>query len=70
MNPPMIANQYAAIMGAEGVGQIVGTVMIDEFHLDAKGNPDKITGSINAGGTDSGGAGVAVTGMFTAPVCK
>ena len=69
MNPPTINGQAVGIMGAEGVGGIVGTVSIDEFHLDAKGNPDKITGTINAGGTDNGGAAVAVTGMFTAPVC-
>jgi hypothetical protein len=57
-------------MGAEGVGQIVGIVSIDMFHLDANGNPDKITGSINAGGTGNDGGTVNVTGTFTAPICN
>jgi hypothetical protein len=61
---------FAATMGAEGVGQIRGTVDINEFHLDAKQNPDRIDGTINAGGTDDNGAAVAVTGMFSAPVCN
>ena len=70
MNPPMINGQAIALLGAEGVGSIVGTMMINEFHLDAKGNPDKITGSINAGGTGNGGAAVSVTGDFAAPICN
>lgn len=70
MNPPMINGDAVAIMGAEGVGQIVGIVQIDEFHLDAGGKPDKITGEINAGGLGNDGGSVNVTGMFTAPVCN
>ena len=70
MNPPMINGDAVAIMGAEGVGQIVGIVSIDEFHLDAGGKPDKITGEINAGGLGNDGGSVNVTGMFTAPVCN
>jgi hypothetical protein len=69
-NPPTIVGMFAATMGAEGVGQIRGTVDINEFHLDAKQNPDRIDGTINAGGTDDNGAAVAVTGMFSAPVCN
>lgn len=70
MNPPMINGDAVGIMGAEGVGQIVGIVQIDEFHLDAGGKPDKITGEINAGGLGNDGGSVNVTGMFTAPVCN
>jgi hypothetical protein len=70
MNPPMINGDAVAIMGAEGIGQIVGIVQIDEFHLDAGGKPDKITGEINAGGLGNDGGSVNVTGMFTAPVCN
>ena len=69
MNPPMINGQAVALLGAEGVGSIVGTMMINEFHLDAKGNPDKISGSINAGGMNNSGGAVSVTGDFTAPIC-
>lgn len=68
-NPPTIVSEFAATMGAEGVGGIVGTVDIGEFHLDASGNPDRIDGTINAGGTASSGGSVAVTGTFSAPVC-
>lgn len=70
MNPPMINGDAVAIMGAEGIGQIVGIVQIDEFHLDAGGKPDKITGEVNAGGIGTDGGSVPVTGMFTAPVCN
>jgi hypothetical protein len=70
MNPPMINGNAVGIMGAEGIGQIVGGVTITNFHLAANGTPDKIEGTINAGGVNSGGNSVAVTGMFTAPVCN
>lgn len=70
MNPPMINGDAVGIMGAEGVGQIVGVVTIDDFHLNAGGTPDKISGTINAGGTASGGSAVGVTGTFMAPICN
>jgi hypothetical protein len=70
MNPPMINGDAVGVMGAEGIGQIVGSVSIDDFHLDAKGNPDKIMGTINAGGINSAGGSTPVTGTFTAPVCN
>lgn len=69
MNPPMINGDAVALMGAEGVNSIVGVVTISDFHLDPKGTPDKITGMINAGGTNMAGGAVNVTGMFEAPVC-
>ena len=68
-NPPTLVGPFAATMGAEGVGGIVGTVHIDEFHLDANQKPDRIDGTISAGGTGNGGSAVSVTGTFMAPVC-
>jgi hypothetical protein len=68
-NPPMLIGMFAATMGAEGIGGITGTVDIGEFHLDANQNPDRIDGTITAGGTGENGGGVAVTGTFSAPVC-
>jgi hypothetical protein len=67
--PPTIAGQYAATMGAAGVGSILGTVNVTTFHLDASGNVDHMDGMINAGGMDSSGTAVPVQGTFTAPVC-
>lgn len=68
--PPTVAGTAAATMGAEGVGQIVGSVSITTFHLRADLSADEIKGSISAGGSGSGGAGVAISGSFDAPVCE
>ena len=68
-SPPTVQGQAAANMGAEGVGNIVGTVHIATFHLNAQSKPDEIDGTVSAGGADNTGNGVAVTGTFTAPVC-
>jgi hypothetical protein len=68
-SPPSTANGNAATMGAKGVSNIDGTVMITDFHLAANGVVDHIDGSINAGGTSSAGA-VALTGTFVAPICN
>jgi hypothetical protein len=69
-NPPTIVGEFAATMGAEGVGGIVGVVDITDFHLDAKQNPDRIEGTINAGGNNNAGGAVSVTGTFKAPICN
>jgi hypothetical protein len=69
MSPPSVQGQAAANMAAEGVGNIVGVVHIDTFHLNAQSKPDEIDGSVNAGGTDGTGRDVPVTGTFKAPVC-
>jgi hypothetical protein len=69
MSPPMVNGSAAATMGGEGVSGIAGIVSITEFHLDPKGNPDRISGTVNAGGMDKSGNPVPVTGMFVAPVC-
>jgi hypothetical protein len=69
MAPPSVQGQAAANMGVEGVNNVVGSVHIATFHLNAQGKPDEIDGTVSAGGTDANGAGVNVTGTFMAPVC-
>ncbi|CAN5318468.1 hypothetical protein BH11MYX1_BH11MYX1_18390 [soil metagenome] len=69
-SPPTVAGTGAATMGAEGLGQIVGSVSITQFHLKTDFSADEIKGSISAGGNDSNGAGVAISGSFDAPVCE
>ncbi len=69
-SPPTVAGTAAATMGAEGVGQIVGSVSITEFHLKTDLSADEIKGAISAGGNNSSGAGVALSGSFDAPVCE
>ena len=71
-SPPTVNGTAAATMGAPGISTIVGTVTITEFHLKPDGKTaDKISGTLNAGGTDaSSGTGVALTGMFAAPICE
>ncbi|MBV8757633.1 MAG: hypothetical protein JO257_10170 [Deltaproteobacteria bacterium] len=68
-SPPNVSGQAAANMGAEGVGNIVGTFHIDTFHLNAQSKPDEIDGTITAGGTDGTGNAVNITGTWKAPVC-
>ena len=68
--PPTVQGQAAANMGAEGIGNIAGSLHIDTFHLNAQSKPDEIDGSISAAGADnSSGAAVNVSGTFMAPVC-
>lgn len=70
-SPPAVNGTAAATMGVMGVADIVGTVSIATFHLKGDGTPDRIDGTINAGGTSSSsGAGVSMTGTFTAPICE
>lgn len=70
MSPPTVQGQAAANMGAEGVGNIVGVVHIDTFHLNAQSKPDEIDGTVSAGGGAAGtGDAVNITGTFKAPVC-
>jgi hypothetical protein len=68
-SPPTVAGTDAATMGAENVGQIVGTISITTFHLKPDLSADDIKGSVAAGGNGSAG-GVALTGSFDAPVCE
>ena len=71
MSPPTVIGNAAATMGVMGVSNVVGQVIVDEFHLtpDAM-HADRIKGTISAGGTDSGtSADVSLTGTFTAPAC-
>ena len=69
-SPPTVTGNAAATMGAEGVNAIVGTINISEFHLRTDLTADRISGTLNAGGTDGMGNAKAVTGMFSAPVCE
>ncbi len=69
-SPPSVAGTAAATMGAEGVSQIVGSVSITEFHLRTDLSADEIKGTISAGGNNSNGGGVPITGSFDAPVCE
>jgi len=69
-SPPSTASSNAANMGAEGIGTISGLVDIAEFHRTADNmHGDRIKGSVNAAGFDSGDQGVSLSGMFDAPLC-
>lgn len=70
--PPTVLGNAAANVSMDGVEVKNGLVSITEYHLaaDAK-HADRITGTINAGGTDTGaGTDVTIDGTFTAPVCE
>jgi len=69
-SPPTVTGTYAANMGAEKIGSIVGQVTISDFHLKPDLTADDIKGSINAAGADSAGNNVAIAGTFEAPVCE
>ncbi|MEO6776753.1 MAG: hypothetical protein ABI467_27675 [Kofleriaceae bacterium] len=69
-SPPTVNGTYAATMGAEKIGGIVGQVSITDFHLKPDLTADEIKGSIDAAGTDGNGANVSITGNFDAPVCE
>jgi hypothetical protein len=71
MSPPTVSGNAAAVMGVAGISNIVGTVSITTFHLKPDGTADRIDGTVNAGGVDPmGGAGVSITGTFSAPICE
>lgn len=69
-SPPTVTGTYAATMGAEKIGSIVGQVTISEFHLKPDLTADDIKGSVNAAGNDANGAAVQIGGTFDAPVCE
>ena len=69
-SPPTVTGTTAANMGAMGIGQIVGSVDITEFHLKPDQTADDIKGAISAGGNDMNGSPINITGMFDAPVCE
>ncbi len=70
-SPPSTASSTVANMGAEGIGTISGLVDIVDFHRTADNmHGDRIKGTVNAAGFDSGDQGVALTGMFDAPLCE
>ncbi|HEY6039394.1 MAG TPA: hypothetical protein VIV58_34170 [Kofleriaceae bacterium] len=69
-SPPTVTGTYAATMGAEKIGGIVGQVTISEFHLKPDLTADDIKGSVSAAGNDSNGAAVQIGGTFEAPVCE
>ena len=69
-SPPTVTGNAAATMGAEGINSIVGTVTITDVHLKTDLSTDKISGTINAGGSDGQGVAKSITGTFAAPVCE
>jgi hypothetical protein len=69
-SPPTVTGTFAATMGAEKIGNIVGQVSITDFHLLPDLTADDIKGSVNAAGTDGNGANVSISGTFEAPVCE
>ena len=68
-SPPVVVAEAAAVMSAEGLGNIQGQMTIDTFHLtpDAK-HADRIMGTITAGAS-SGSGPVTISGEFDTPVC-
>jgi hypothetical protein len=69
-SPPAVTGTTAANMGAQGIGGIVGSVTISDFHLKTDLSADDIKGTVSAGGNDMSGTGVQLTGTFDAPVCE
>jgi hypothetical protein len=69
-SPPTVSGTAAATMGVMDIANVVGTISITDFHLLPDLTADKISGTVNAGGTDKNGNGVSITGMFVAPVCE
>ena len=69
-SPPTVQGTAAATMGAEGIGGIVGSVSISEFHLKPDLTADDIKGTVATAGNDSNGAAVQISGMFEAPICE
>jgi hypothetical protein len=69
MSPPTVLGQAAAVMSANEIGAIAGTLIIDDFHLapDAK-HADHIKGHFIVGGMSSNGD-VSFTGSFDTDVC-
>lgn len=70
-SPPVVAGQATANMGVEGVSNVMGQVIITDFHLtpDAM-HADRIEGMITAGGFGPNQEGVSLTGEFVAPICE
>jgi hypothetical protein len=69
-SPPTVTGTTAANMGAMGIGQIVGSVNITEFHLKPDQTADDIKGTVSAGGNDMNSSPVTISGTFDAPVCE
>lgn len=69
-SPPTVQGTAAATMGAEGIGGIVGSVSISEFHLKTDLTADDMKGTVAAAGNDMNGAAVQISGSFEAPVCE
>jgi hypothetical protein len=69
-SPPTVQGTAAATMGAEGIGGIVGSISISEFHLKTDLTVDDMKGTVSAAGNDMNGAAVQITGSFEAPVCE
>jgi hypothetical protein len=63
-SPPDTTTGFAATMGAVGISNIQGDVMITDYA------PDVIKGSVAAGGNGDGGVNVAMSGTFEASICE
>ncbi|HUJ63619.1 MAG TPA: hypothetical protein VLX92_34200 [Kofleriaceae bacterium] len=69
-SPPTVTGDAAASMGAKGISQIAGDLMLTAVDLGTDGKTIlTISGTVNAGGVDDGGGGVTLTGTFEAPNC-
>jgi hypothetical protein len=69
MSPPNVLGNAAAVMSANGSGDIQGNLTIEEFHLtpDAK-HGDHIKASLTATGVSSNGPNT-IAGSFDTAVC-
>lgn len=69
MSPPTVIGQAAAVMSANDIGAIAGTLTITDFHLapDAM-HADHLVGNFVVGGTGPDGD-VSFTGSFDTDVC-
>ncbi|NVB80864.1 MAG: hypothetical protein HOV81_20875 [Kofleriaceae bacterium] len=69
MSPPKVLGNAAAVMSANGSGDITGNLKLDQFRLtaDAK-HGAHIIGSLTATGVSSNGP-VSMSGMFDTDVC-
>lgn len=69
MSPPQVQGNAAAVMSANGSGDITGLMTVEEFHLtaDAK-HGDHIKATLTATGVSTNGP-VPISGSFDTAVC-
>ena len=67
MSPPPTTSGVAATMGIDMVSDVTGIVHLDDVFVN--GDKPGLTGSVSAGGNDSSGNPISITGTFVAPQC-